>query len=78
MPRSRPAATPVAVSVDKFAVDHDVSRAHIFGLIATGEMRSFKLGNRRLIPVSEYARVAASGSHPKSEPRLAASTGEAA
>ena len=34
-----------------------VSRAHLYELIARGEVRSVKLGERRLIPTEELRRV---------------------
>jgi excisionase family DNA binding protein len=48
---------PLAVRVERAAEMIGVSRAHIFRLIAAGELRTIKSGSRRLVPVeaiSEY------------------------
>ncbi len=34
-----------------------ISRSHLYDLIATGEVRLVKIGNRSLIPAGEIARL---------------------
>lgn len=42
---------PLAVRVERAAEMMGVSRAHVFRLIARGELRTVKSGARRLVPV---------------------------
>jgi excisionase family DNA binding protein len=37
----------------------DVTRQHVFNLIARGEIRAIKLGNATIIPAAEIARLLA-------------------
>ena len=48
---------PLAVKVERAAEIMGVSRAHVFRLIAAGQLRTVKSGSRRLVPlaaISEY------------------------
>ena len=61
MAKHQPIQSPpnrAAVSVDEFAVAIGISRAHAFALVARGDVRSYRLGKRRLVPVTEFARLA--------------------
>jgi excisionase family DNA binding protein len=42
---------PLAVKVERAAELMGVSRAHLFRLIARGEIKTVKTGSRRLVPV---------------------------
>ena len=47
----------LAVKVERAAEIMGVSRAHVFRLIAAGQLRTVKSGSRRLVPltaISEY------------------------
>lgn len=50
---------PLAVSVPVAAYKLGVSPRHIYDLIETGDLRSFKSGRRRLISFSEISRYIA-------------------
>lgn len=50
--------TAVAVSVDEAGRRLGVGRTTIYALIARGKLRSFTVGDRRLIAVSELVRFA--------------------
>lgn len=45
------------VSVQKLAADTGVSFALVYNRVRAGEIRSTKIGNRILIPRSEYNRL---------------------
>jgi len=47
----------LAYSIREFAEAAGVSRAQIYVLLQRGEVRSVKLGGRRLIPASEADRL---------------------
>ncbi len=49
--QSRPETPPLAVSVNEACRVLGVSRPILYGAIRTGQLRSVKLGGRRLIPV---------------------------
>jgi excisionase family DNA binding protein len=46
-----PTLAPLAVRVEQAAELLGVSRAHVFRMIARGELRTVKSGARRLVPV---------------------------
>lgn len=48
-----PLAHPVAAAGRRIGV----SRTAMFGMIERGEIKSFKIGNRRLIPEDELKRI---------------------
>ncbi|MFW6068113.1 MAG: excisionase family DNA-binding protein [Chloroflexota bacterium] len=48
---------PVSVSVDEAARALGVTRAHLHRKLAAGEIKSFKLGRRRLVPYAELQRI---------------------
>jgi excisionase family DNA binding protein len=45
------------LSIPETAKDLGVSERQVYKLIATGELRSFKIGRRRLVPRSEKQRL---------------------
>lgn len=47
----------LAYGIEEAARAIGVSRGHLYELIARGEVRSVKLGDRRLIPTDELRRV---------------------
>jgi excisionase family DNA binding protein len=49
----------VLLSVEAAARSMSVTSRHVWNLVARGEIRTVSLGRRRLIPVSELARIAA-------------------
>jgi excisionase family DNA binding protein len=48
---------PLAHSPDSAAYRLGISTRAVYTLIATGELKSFKLGKRRLIPDAECKRI---------------------
>lgn len=50
---------PLAHSPDRAAVRIGISTRAVYELIASGELRSFKQGKRRLIPDAECQRLVA-------------------
>jgi excisionase family DNA binding protein len=46
----RPAAVPLSVSVEEAARLFGLGRSNLFKLIESGELRSVKVGSRRLVP----------------------------
>lgn len=54
-----PKLEPLAHSPDRAGQRAGVSTRAIYTLIATGELRSFKIGKRRLIPDAELQRLIA-------------------
>lgn len=48
-----------AVSVPDARAEFGISRSRLYELIAAGEVRSIKLGKRRLVPRAELARYLA-------------------
>jgi excisionase family DNA binding protein len=46
-----------AFSVAEFARAIGISRGSVYALIAAGELKSLKLGDRRIIPASELQRL---------------------
>lgn len=48
---------PLAHSPERAAQRLGISTRAVYSLIATGELRSFKLGKRRLIPDAECQRI---------------------
>lgn len=53
---------PVAVSVPQFAEALSISRAYGYVMVQRGEVRSFRLGRRLLVPTSEIERLVAQAS----------------
>lgn len=51
----------LAVSVDSAARSLGISRRSLFNLIARGEIRSVKIGGRRLIPVAQLHELVERG-----------------
>lgn len=45
------------LSIPETAKDLGVSERQVYKLIATGELRSFKIGRRRLVPREEKQRL---------------------
>lgn len=52
-------SNPLNVSVEEAASALGIGRTLVFALIKNGTLRSFKLGKRRLIPVSELTGLIA-------------------
>jgi excisionase family DNA binding protein len=52
-----PAADALAHSIDEFAARARVSRVTVYRMLKANELRSIQLRTRRLIPISEYARL---------------------
>lgn len=50
-----------AHSIDEFALMYGISRASVLRAIKRGDLRSFTLGGRRLIPSSEVDRISQQG-----------------
>ena len=48
---------PAALSVLQLAARLGIGRSLVHRLVATGEIRSAKVGSRRLIPMSEVNRI---------------------
>lgn len=55
--QDKPTLDPLAHSPDSAAKRIGTNTRAIYNLIATGELRSFKLGKRRLIPDAECQRL---------------------
>ncbi|MBL8312265.1 MAG: helix-turn-helix domain-containing protein [Rubrivivax sp.] len=55
--QDKPTLDPLAHSPDGAAKRIGTNTRAIYNLIATGELRSFKLGKRRLIPDAECQRL---------------------
>ncbi len=55
----KPRVEPLAHSPDRAAVRIGISTRAVYELIASGELRSFKQGKRRLIPDAECQRLVA-------------------
>ena len=55
----KPTLEPLAHSPDRTAQRLGISTRAVYTLIATGELRSFKSGKRRLIPDTEAQRYIA-------------------
>lgn len=53
----KPTVEPLAHSPDRAAQRLGISTRAVYALIATGELRSFKKGKRRLIPDTECQRL---------------------
>ena len=51
-----PQVEPLAVSPDGAAARLGISLRAVYAHVATGEIRSFKVGKRRCIPVAEIQR----------------------
>ncbi|WP_298829382.1 excisionase family DNA-binding protein [uncultured Piscinibacter sp.] len=54
--QARPAIEPLNHSPERAGVRLGVSTRKVYEAIASGELRSFKLGKRRLIPDTELQR----------------------
>lgn len=46
-----------AIAVPDFAKRLSISRAFAWNLVATGQVKSIKLGKRRLVPLTEVERL---------------------
>lgn len=47
----------LALTINEFRERVGISRSLIYRMIARGELRSVRLGGRRVVPVSEVARL---------------------
>ena len=56
---AQPAPAPLAWSPTEAAVRLGISRATVYELLSTGQLASFKVGSRRLIPDAEIRRFIA-------------------
>ena len=45
------------LSVEDFAKRLNLSRGSVYGLLASGQVKSLKIGKRRLIPSTEVGRI---------------------
>ncbi len=52
---------PAALSPADAARELSLSRSHVYNLMAAGELRSVKIGRRRVIPYSEVTRLLQEG-----------------
>ena len=50
-------SAPLVYSLDRAASMIDLSRRSLYRLIDAGELRTVKLGRRRLVPADELARI---------------------
>ena len=50
-------SAPLVYSLDRAASMIDLSRRSLYRLIDAGELRTVKLGRRRLVPAAELARI---------------------
>lgn len=54
---ARPLDRPAGYSVGAFAQQLAISRSGVYNLIKAGEVRSVKIGGRRIIPATEIDRL---------------------
>jgi hypothetical protein len=59
--RRYPSVDRVCVSVNEFAQATGISRAALYRKMAEGHLKFAHFGGRRVIPVTEYARLGLSG-----------------